>query len=128
MPTVRLEYNPHSSKPTKEAVLDLYKYLPAIIAPAMNIEGRHVHDGGVGESEIIVNLIEYSKHDLNINDIQITVIAHNFEERVARVDEMTDYIREQVKETQHAKIFDGDYVEMKVGVSIWLVAMGYATI
>lgn len=129
MPTVRVEYNPFSSKPdVMAAVNDLYTYLPAIIAPVMNIEGRELHDGGVGESEIIVNLIEYSKRDLNINDIQITVIAHRFEERVARLDEMTQAIRDGVKVTLHASVFGDDYINIKVGISIWLIEMGYATI
>jgi hypothetical protein len=129
MPTVRIEYNPFSSNgDIEEAVNELYPYLPAIIAPLMNIDGRDLHDGGVSESEIIINLIECSKRDVNINDIQITVIAHNFEERVARVDEITNAIRDGVKTTLHAEIFDGDYINIKVGISIWLVEMGYATI
>jgi hypothetical protein len=128
MPTVRLEYNPFSSNPEiEEAVHDLYTELPGIIAPVINIEGCSIHNGGVTESEIIVNIIEYSKRDLNVNDIQITIIAHRFEERVAKIDEMTDVIRDAVKSTLNTDMFYDDYINLKVGVSIWLVEMGYAT-
>jgi hypothetical protein len=131
MPTVRIEYNPFSNNApegVEVAVYDFYRSLPAIIAPKMNIAGRDLHDGGVGENEILLDVVAYSRFALNVNDIQITVIAHRFEERVARVDEVTDAIRDEVKALLNTEAFGGDYDGITVGVSIWLVDMGYATI
>lgn len=128
MPTVRLEFNPNSKHPgVYAAVDDIYRQLPAIVAPQMNIEGRELHDGGVGEKEIIVNLFHYSKEDLNINDIQITVIAHRFKERLARLDQMTDAIREGISAILQPELANA-YKGMRIAVSVWLLDMGYATI
>src|SRR3989344_5739539 len=96
MPTVWIK-----SKPGKgyEGILDrLADEMPGITAPQMNIAGHDLHDGGVGESEIMVEFFEFSPRDRNINDIQITVRAHRFEERVVRLDPITEAIRQGVAE------------------------------
>ena len=121
MPTARIEYQP--DKGYEEIVGHLADDLPRIVAPQMNIGGRELHDGGVGESEILVDAVEYSRFARNINDIQITVIAHRFDERVARLDEATEAVKQGVVEV--LRDFDRN---LTVGISIWLVEMGYATI
>jgi len=121
MPTTRIEYKPDMGY--EQIIERLADEMPRITAPQMNIGGRELHDGGVGESEILVDAVEYSRFARNINDIQITVIAHSFDERRERLDEATDAIKDGVKEI--LRDYDRN---VKVGVSIWLVDMGYTTI
>jgi len=121
MPTVRIQYKPGRGY---DEILDrLADEMPGITAPQMNVNGRGLHDGGVGESEIMVEFYEFSPRDRNVNDIQITVMAHAFPERQTRLDEATNAIREGVM----AILADFDR-NVNVGISIWLVQMGYATI
>lgn len=121
MPTTRIEYKP--GKGYEQIIERLADEMPRIAAPQMNIGGRELHDGGVGEGEILVDAVEYSQFARNVNDIQITLIAHAFDERRKRLDEATDAIKKGVKDV--LRDFDRN---VKVGVSIWLVDMGYATI
>jgi hypothetical protein len=121
MPTVRIEYQPDKGyEPIVEALADA---LPSITAPQMNIGGRELHDGGVGETEILVDATPYSRFARNVNSIQVTVIAHRFAERIARLDDSTEEIKLGVMEV----LADYDR-NLTVGVSIHLVEMGYATI
>ena len=127
MPTVRIEYQPQPEKwpePIYRAFLKkLADKLPTIIAPEMNINGRDLHDGGVSENEILVDGVEYSHLSRNVNNVQITVIAHRFDERVARLDEVTTAIKNGVLEV--LRDFDRD---LTIGISVCLVEMGYASI
>jgi len=121
MPTTLIEYKPDKGY---DDILDqLADEMSGIIAPQMNILGRELHDGGVGESEIIVRFIEFSPRDRNINDIQITVRAHRFEERVNRLDVITEVIKQSVMEV--LRDFDRT---VNVGIEVDLIEMGYATI
>lgn len=121
MPTVWIQYK--SQKGYDEILDRLAVEMPGITAPQMNVDGRGLHDGGVGESEIIVEFHEFSPRDRNVNDIQITVVAHEFPERQTRLDEATNEIKKGVMTV----LCDFDR-NVKVGISIWLVQMGYATI
>lgn len=106
------------------ALLDrLAEQMPGIVAPQMNIKGRSVHNGGVGEGEVMVEFLQFTRRDRNINDIQIRILARAFPERLARVDEATEEIKQGVKCV--LRDFDRN---VKVGVSLLLVQMGYATI
>ena len=89
MPTVEVEY---SAKVSKLVLDHLGDNLPSIVAPQMHLPNRKLHDGGVGLREIIVKFREQSAFDRNINNIQITVYGHAFEERVARHRDMKDAI------------------------------------
>ena len=121
MPTALIEYRPNGEY---EPIIErLAAEMPAIAAPQMNIDGRELHDGGVGESEILVDAREYSRFAQNVNHIQITVIAHRFPQRVEKLDEATKAIKEGVM----AVLADFDR-NVTVGISIWLVDMGYETI
>ena len=121
MPTVRIEYQPN--KGYEQIIGVLADELPGIVAPQMNIGGRGLHGGGAGKSEVLVDATAYTQFARNVNDIQITVIAHAFQERKDRLDEATEAVKEGVK----AVLADFDR-NVKVGVSIWLIDMGYATI
>lgn len=100
----------------------------------MNIGGRELHDGGVGTSEILVDATAYTLFARNVNDIQITVIAHAFQERKDRLDEATEAVKEGVRAVladfeRDILTYGGmSLVSVKIGVSIWLIDMGYATI
>lgn len=121
VPTVWIKH-----KPEKEygEILDrLAAEMPGIAAPQVNVSGRDLHDGGVGESEIMVEFLEFTPRDRNVNDIQITLIAHRFKKRRKRRDDATKAIKEGVMNV--LRDFDRN---VKVGVSIWLVDMGYETI
>lgn len=113
MPTVEVE---HSAKVSKLVLDHLADNLPSIVAPKMNISGRQLHDGGVGLHEIIVKFREQSEFDRNINPIQITVYAHNFEERVVRHREIKNAI---ISGVQHAldcmRCTEAAAVEVRLG-------------
>ncbi len=121
MPTVLIQYRPGQGY--EQIIERLADASPGITAPQMNVAGRKLHDGGVSEKEMVVDATEYSRFARNTNDIQLTVIAHAFDERRERVDEATECIKVGVAEI--LRDFDRN---LKVGVSIWLVEMGYATI
>lgn len=121
MPTVTIEYKPDKGY---DDILDrMADDMPGITAPQMNVEGRELHDGGVGESEIIVRFIAFSSRDRNINDLQVTVRAHRFAERVERIDPITEAIKEGVMGI--LRDFDRS---AEVGIEVDLVEMGYAKI
>ena len=132
MPTVRIEYLPNRGH--EQIIGILADRLPGIVAPQMNIGGRELHDGGVGTSEILVDATAYTVFARNVNDIQITVIAHAFEERKKRIDEATEAVKDGVKAVladfeQDRLTYGGlSLASAKIGVSIWLIDMGYATI
>lgn len=132
MPTVRIEYLPNRG--CEQIIGILADRLPGIVAPQMNIGGRELHDGGVGTSEILVDATAYTLFARNVNDIQITVIAHAFQERKDRLDEATEAVKEGVKAVladfeRDILTYGGmSLVSVKIGVSIWLIDMGYATI
>lgn len=127
MPTALIEYRQKFegfSETTQEALLrKLANELPYIVAPQLNIVGRKLHNGGVGESEIIVDAREYSRFARNVNDIQITVRAHCYKERVERINFITGGIRRGVMEVMHDFGHNG-----KIGIEVDLIEMGYATI
>lgn len=121
MPTVWIKHKPEKEY---DEILDrLADEIPSVAASQMNVSGRDLHDGGVSESEIMVEFLEFTLRDRNINDIQITLVAHRFEERSQRLDDATTAIKEGVMAILSE--FDRN---VKVGVSIWLVDMGYETI
>lgn len=121
MPTVTIEYKPDKGY---DDILDrMADDMPGITAPQMNVQGRELHDGGVGESEIIVKFRPFSPRDRNINDMQITVRAHRFAERVERIDPITEAMKEGVMGI--LRDFDRN---VEVGIEVDLVEMGYAKI
>jgi len=122
MPTVLIEYK-DDDEGLMFQVIELAAEMPSIVAPHMNIDGRALHDGGVSENEILVDGRAYSAFAVNVNDIQVTVIAHRFDERVAKLDEMTEAIRQGI-----IGLLTYNGQKLKVGVSIWLVEMGYGMI
>lgn len=121
MPTVHIQYLPN--REYEYLIEKLVHEMPTIVAPQMNIDGRKLHDGGVGEDEIMVEAREFSQFVRNVNHIQVTIIAHAFDERRKRLDEATKIITEGIKEV--LRDFDRN---VEVGVSLWLVEMGYFTI
>lgn len=123
MPTVWIKYYPQKGY-YDDILAKLADELPSIAAPQMNVSGRDLHDGGISESEIMVEFLEFSPRDRNINDIQITLVAHRFEERSQRLDDATRALKEGVMSI----LRDFDDCNVKVGISIWLVEMGYETI
>ncbi|MFT5036692.1 MAG: hypothetical protein ACI9VM_000255 [Candidatus Azotimanducaceae bacterium] len=121
MPTIAVKSQPDKDY---DAILDaLADHLPSIAAPLMNIDGSALHEGGVGEAEILVEFTEFSPRDRNVNNIQITMVAHAFPQRVDEVEKSTEQLKQGVMEV--LRDFDRNLV---VGISIWLVEMGYTTI
>lgn len=121
MPRIRVK-----SKVNKVSgsVLDLLAdSLPGNAAPIMNIHGKALHDGGVGETEIMVEFEEFSARDRNVNDIQITIVAHRFPERVAGIEWATKAFQASIE-----SVMKNVSQPLKLGVSIELVDMGYETI
>lgn len=132
MPTVLVEYK-HSPYvkdlelspvgKTASPIRCVVDALPEILAPLLTVAGREIHDGGVTEKEIIVDARQYSHFARNINDIQVTVRAHRFEDRINRLDEITNSIRQSMHSV--LRQFDCD---LDIGIEVDLVDMGYASI
>lgn len=122
MPTVLLQYQDRKEVGLKILLNTLAENLPRIVAGQMNISGRELHDGGVSEQEIIYDAQPYSRYARNTNGLQITVRAHRFEERLARIDEIADAIKEGV-----IKSLRGIEHTLKIAVEVDLVDMGYTT-
>ncbi|MCA9357968.1 hypothetical protein KC902_01770 [Candidatus Kaiserbacteria bacterium] len=122
MPTVLLQYQDRKDVGMRALLNTLAENLPRIIAEQMNIPGHELHDGGVSEKEIIYDAQPYSQYARNTNGLQITVRAHRFEERLARINEMTDAIKEGVVESLR-----GIEQPFKIAVEVDLVDMGYTT-
>lgn len=120
MPNVKVDY---SSRVSRLVLHHLSDKLPRIVASEMNVSGRRLHDGGVGLREIIVKFREQSEFDRNVNEIQITVYAHNFEERVKRHKQIKDSILSGV---QH----ELDYMQCthSTAVEVRLIPIEYGTI
>lgn len=121
MPDVWIKYNPKVN--CGEILGRLADEMPGIAAAQMNIPGRELHNGGVTKNEINLEFFQFTPHDRNPNDIKITLIAHNFKERIEHHDEATRAIKEDVITI----LSDFDH-NIKVSVSIWLINMSYETI
>jgi len=121
MPLVRIKYAP--PKGYDEIVDSFVREIPGIVAPQMNILERKLHDGGVGVREILVECFEFSPRDRNVDGIQITVIAHPFEERCGRREKITKAITKDV-----GKVLSDFDRNARVSVYVWLVEMEYARI
>ena len=124
MPTVLLQYQDRKDVGMRALLNTLAENLPRIIAEQMNIPGHELHDGGVSEKEIIYDAQPYSQYARNTNGLQITVRAHRFEERLARIDEMAEAIKEGVVKFLRRRRIEHT---LKIAVEVDLVDMGYAT-
>ncbi len=122
MPTVLLQYQDPEEVGMRILLNTLADNLPRIVAEQMNIPDRELHGGGVSEKEIIFDAQPYSQYARNTNKLQITVRAHRFEERLTRIDEMTNSIMEGVVES-----LLGIEHPFKIAVEVDLVDMGYTT-
>ena len=112
MPIVQLRYK--SDRGLEELVGNLAKALPAIIAPQLTVLGSELHDGMVTEKEIIVEVTECSQADINTKDLQITILAHNFPDRIETDEQRKDAIIKDVR------TFLADY-DRNVEGFVWLI-------
>jgi len=122
MPTVLLKYK--GTEECQRVALELIPKIPGIVAPLMNIEGRELHDGGVGEDEIMVEPWQFSPFALNVKDIRIVVEAHNYPERIRLADNAAYSITEQVRDFI---IRFKNVTPIDLGVSVEPRCMGYTT-
>jgi hypothetical protein len=65
--------------------------LPNIIAPALSLGERELHDGKVTPNEIMVWLV-FGQETVNGKDLELLVAAHNFPERVANIEDRKEQI------------------------------------
>ena len=79
-----------------ELAAKLAETLPDIIAPALNVEGRELHDGKVTADEIDVRCEEGQAADVNAKDLEIMIFAHDFPERSANLEDRKKLILEGV--------------------------------
>lgn len=85
MPLVLLQYK--QGRELKELAEQLAQALPEIVAPHLNIVGRERHDGGVTPDEIIVRCSESNPMNVNTRDIEMIILAHEFPERKANLED-----------------------------------------
>ncbi|MEK7134529.1 MAG: hypothetical protein AAB805_02210 [Patescibacteria group bacterium] len=90
MPLALLQYK--KGQALKEIAECLALQLPHIIAPALTLSERDLHDGQVTPGEIVVWCVEGGAHDVNTRDIEIIIWAHDFLERAANLEGRKDAI------------------------------------
>lgn len=112
MPIVQLRYKP--GRDLEELACKLAEALPAIVAPQLSIAGAELHDGMVTQKEIIVEVTEGSQADVNTKDLQITILAHNFPERVETDEQRKDAMLKGVR------TFLADF-DRNVDGFVWLI-------
>ncbi|MEJ0053291.1 MAG: hypothetical protein WDN10_00990 [bacterium] len=79
-----------------ELAAKLTEALPGIVAPALSIEGREIHDGKVTPDEIIIRCEEGTGADANAKDLEIMIFAHDFPERSANLEDRKKIVLEGV--------------------------------
>jgi len=122
MPTVLLQYQDDNDIGMRILLNTLADSLPKIVAEQMDIPDRALHDGGVSEKEIIFDAQPYSKFARNTNGLQITIRAHCFEDRLARIDQIANIIKLDI-----IAALRGIEHPHKIAVEVDLVDMGYDT-
>lgn len=94
MPIVEVKYN---FKPDMlKVVRVLTPRLPGIIAQGLNIPNREDKQGRVTPDDIIIHCTENGELDINTKDIEITVYAHSFPERLVNFEERKDSIMKYI--------------------------------
>lgn len=88
--------------------------LPDIVAPALTLPQRAQLDGLVNPDDIIVWTLEGTPYDVNTNDFEIIIWAHDFPERRANLDERTEMILKGVRD------FLSDYDRNVTGF-VWIL-------
>lgn len=96
MPIVSLRYKPN--RDLERLVEGLAQALPNIVASNLTLSERERHDGQVTSDDIIVNVTEGGKFDVNAPDLQLMIDAHDFPERKANLEVREDAIRDGVRQ------------------------------
>lgn len=96
MPVVQLRYKPNND--LDMLVRRLAKALPAIVAPQLNVAEREGEEGWVAITDVIVEVTEGSSvTDVQLRDLQIMIISHDFPERVRTCEKRKDAIIDGVR-------------------------------
>ncbi len=103
MPVVMVQYR----FGLDQVVARLAKALPEIVAPNLTIEGRPLDDGSITPAEIIVRCNKGSEMDVNGKELEIIILAHDFPERKANLEERKDAIIEGVRKFFKEEDFRG---------------------
>lgn len=93
--------------------------LPEIVAPALSLEGRKLHDGKIGPNEVMIIPVLCS-NAVNGKDLELIVIAHDFPERRANIEERETLIHDGLRSLLCRNVFD-----VTVGVCLILTSMAY---
>ena len=115
MPLVHLYYHPH--RDGWELAQNLAAALPKIIAPHLTIPTRDRHDGQVTPEDIIVRPSAGSSIDANTLDIEIVILAHDFPERRANLEERKENIIKGIR------AFLGEISHPLTTGSVWILLM-----
>lgn len=95
MPFVTMRYK--RSRVTSSFVDMLAHELPRIIAPHLSLGGRERNEGLVTPDDIMVQCEEGGPYDVNTKDIQISILAHDFPERVVNLESRKEAILEGIR-------------------------------
>lgn len=93
--------------------------IPDIVAPALSLEDRDLHNGKITPKEIMIMPILGSA-TVNGKDLELIVVAHDFPERVENADDRQGEILKGV----HGLLY-GSFTNMSVGVCLILTHMSY---
>ena len=96
MPIVTLRYKPN--RELEHLVERLAKELPNIVASNLTLSERERHDGQVAPEDIIVNVNEGGKFDVNAPDLQMMIDAHDFPERKENLEVREEAIRDGIRQ------------------------------
>lgn len=112
MPVALLQYK--ADRELKELAEALAKALPDIIAPNLTLPKRELLDGQVNSDDIKVYCVEGTRADVNTDDLEIMIWAHDFPERKANLDDRKDAIIKGVHQ------FLADY-DRNVSGFVWIL-------
>jgi hypothetical protein len=93
MPTIRLKRDPDLMP---DSVLEpLLEKLPGIVASALHVEGnRH---GRLQPDDIDIEVSDHGRLDVNCQTLQILILANDYPERAANINERTKEIADAVR-------------------------------
>ncbi len=94
-PLVLLRYR--TGRGLENLAAGLAKELPGLVAPSLTFSERERHEVWVATEDITVHCVEGTEADVNAEDLEIIVWAHDFLERKVNLEERKDAIVDGVR-------------------------------
>lgn len=108
-----------SSPELFQVACHIAKELPDFVARALSLEDRDLHDGKITPKEIMIIPV-LGNNAVNVKDLELIVVAHDFPERLENAEERKEQI---LKGIRHLTC--GDICDSSVAVCLILTHMSY---